>query len=451
MEDKIIDSLKKGILLSPTLAKIELKENRFRSNKAKVEIVATGLTEDNNKKTIKNFINLYNTRFTLLQSILKQRQELNSMNSIRRVKGMDEKERVSFIGMVLDKKTTKNNNIIMTLEDQTGTIKAIITKNNKEAFLVAKETSFDEVIGIMGSKGKGVVFINSIILPDVPLNKELKKAHVDDAALFIGDIHAGASAFLQKNFEHLISWLSGNTGSPEQREISCKIKYLFILGDLVEGVGIFPGQEKDLEIKDIYKQFELITHYLKKIPEHINIIICAGNHDPVRIAEPQPPIPKEFMKEMYDRPNMFFIQNPSLINIAKTEKFPGFNILIYHGYSFPYYASNIEEIRTAGGLESIDKVMVYLLKRRHLAPAHGSTRYYMGYDKDPLVIKTVPDFFVTGHIHRATIKTYRNVTLLNTSCWVSQTDYQEKRGLMPEPNKAIYVNLKTRNTKMLNF
>jgi len=63
----------------------------------------------------------------------------------------------------------------------------------------------------------------------------------------------------------------------------------------------------------------------------------------------------------------------------------------------------------------------------------------------------VPDFFVSGHIHRAAIKSYRNVTLLNCSCWMSQTDYQEKRGLAPQPSRVIYVNLKTREPKMINF
>ena len=95
--------------------------------------------------------------------------------------------------------------------------------------------------------------------------------------------------------------------------------------------------------------------------------------------------------------------------------------------------------------------MKFLLKRRHLAPTHGSTRYQLSYSKDPLIIKDVPDFFVTGHVHRASITNYRNVTLLNCSCWISQTNYQEKRGLVPQPGRAIYMNLKTRKPKIMNF
>mgnify|MGYP000026486780 CR=1 FL=1 len=60
---------------------------------------------------------------------------------------------------------------------------------------------------------------------------------------------------------------------------------------------------KHPEIKDIYEQFNLVSNYLKKIPEHINVIICAGNHDPVRIAEPQPKIPRKFLEEIINKTN----------------------------------------------------------------------------------------------------------------------------------------------------
>jgi hypothetical protein len=41
--------------------------------------------------------------------------------------------------------------------------------------------------------------------------------------------------------------------------------------------------------------------------------------------------------------------------------------------------------------------------------------------------------------------------MLNCSCWFPQSDYQEKRGLVPEPSKAMVVNLQTRDVKVINF
>ena len=256
---------------------------------------------------------------------------------------------------------------------------------------------------------------------------------------------------MEQEFSNFIDWIGGKAGNAQQKELASKVKYLFILGDLVEGIGIYPGQEKDSRITDIYEQYRKFVDYMKHVPHNISIIICPGNHDTQRVAEPQPKIPDEMLFGLTDQPNVFNVSSPSIVRIAATPAFPGFDVLLYHGFSFPYYAGNIESIRMAGGLENTDNIMAYLLKKRHLAPTHGSTQYQLGYPKDPLVIKSVPDFFVTGHIHRASINKYRNVTLLNCSCWVSQTEYKEKRGLVPEPARAIYVDLKTRDAKILNF
>lgn len=449
----IEENLEKGILLSPDYNELTLSSptQKIKQSKEKSKVIIVESHEDiNQKKNFKDFVVLYNNRYKQIQNILKNRQELQGIISIGKVNTLQENESVSCIGMILDLNKTKNNNYVLTLEDKTGSCKIIITKNN-ENFDLAKDLTPDEVIGITGTKGKGVVFANSIILPDVPLNKELKKSPEKEAVLFISDVHVGAKQFLSKSFERLIEWLNGKVGTEEQKEQVKKIKYLFLIGDLVEGIGIFPGQEKDLENKDIFEQYKIFSNYIKQIPERIKIIISPGNHDYVRIAEPQPPVPKEVLPDLYEKPNIYFVSSPSLVNIGSTEDFSGFDILLYHGFSFPYYANNIESIRFSGGLESTEKIMAYLLKKRHLAPTHGSTQMQMGFTEDPLVIKKVPDFFVSGHIHRATVNKYRNVTLLNCSCWMSQTDYQEKRGLVPEPARAIYVELDTRKTKILNF
>ena len=469
MQDYVIDFLKKGMLISPELTQKELDDpkkiklekhilNRAKinippipiKNNSNVEIISEYI-EDTSKKELKDFIKLYNQRYKTIQSMLLNRQELSGTTSIRKLYSMENNEQVSIIGIILEIKITKNNNIILTLEDKTGHIKAIVTKRNKETFELANQLTPDEIIGVHGAKGNGVMFVNSIICPDIPLTNELKKSPNNEAVAFIGDIHIGSQYFLEEIFDKFILWINGSFGSLEQKKLVKKIRYLFIVGDLVEGIGIFPGQEKELKIKDIFEQYDKFTQFIKKIPKHINIIICPGNHDAVRIAEPQPIIPKEYLVELYEQQNVFFVTSPSLVNISKTNDFPGFNILVYHGYSFPYYATNIGKLRLSGGLEKVETTMEYLLKKRHLAPTHGSTRYHIGYDNDPLIIKKIPDFFVTGHIHRASVRNYRNVTLINSSCWISQTEYQEKRGLNPEPGKVIYVNLNTRKPKIINL
>jgi ribosome-associated translation inhibitor RaiA len=98
---------------------------------------------------------------------------------------------------------------------------------------------------------------------------------------------------------------------------------------------------------------------------------------------------------------------------------------MYHGFSFDYFISNIDEIRMNGGYDRADLVMKYLLQRRHLAPTFGSTPY-IPTKEDHLLIKQVPDFFVSGHIHKCYISSYKNVTMICASCWESITDFQVK-------------------------
>ena len=124
---------------------------------------------------------------------------------------------------------------------------------------------------------------------------------------------------------------------------------------------------------------------------------------------------------------------------------------MYHGFSFPYYSENVESIRLAGGQARSDMIMHFLLKRRHLAPTHSSTLYMPDACEDSLIIDKIPDFFVTGHIHRVNISNYKNITCINASCWATQSQDQERRGIIPEPSRVVAVNLKTRDIKIMNF
>lgn len=112
--------------------------------------------------------------------------------------------------------------------------------------------------------------------------------------------------------------------------------------------------------------------------------------------------------------------------------------------------ANVDSIRNNGGYDRGDLIMKFLLKKRHLAPTHTST-LYVPQDSDDLVIKNVPDIFVTGHIHKSIAANYRNITLISGSCWQSKTSFQEKVGHNPEPSRVPIVNLKTREVKILRF
>jgi len=446
---KAYSLMQQNKLSQDSLSRLLSQRTQRWRNKPSVKI-KFNFVDEPRKRKISDFVALFRSRYDQLTRILRNRQELSGATSIGRVLQAKGRERVAIMGLVLDKTLSKNGNYMITVEDQTGIIKVIITKNKPELFEKARDIVFDEVIGVTGSTGNKVIFADQIYHPDIPLTKELKKGPEECYAVFLSDIHVGSDVFLVDEFEKFIRWIRGETGNDEQRRIAKLVKYVFIIGDLVDGIGIYPGQEEELSEKDIGKQYDLFAGYIKRIPQDIPIIICPGNHDAMRLAEPQLAIYPDIAKLLYELPNVIMVSSPAVINIGSTEKFSGFDVLMYHGFSFDYYASNVESIRNNGGYDRSDLIMKFMLQRRHLAPTHAST-LYIPQEEDLLVISEIPDFFVTGHIHKSCVANYRNVTMLSGSCFQASTAFQVKVGHHPEPGRVPVVNLQTRRVKVMRF
>jgi DNA polymerase II small subunit len=141
--------------------------------------------------------------------------------------------------------------------------------------------------------------------------------------------------------------------------------------------------------------------------------------------------------------------NPATINIHNVSKFPGFDVLLYHGYSLDHYASDVPSLRK-GGYDRADQLMEFLLRKRHLAPTHGST-LVNPMAEDFLVIDKVPDIFATAHIHKAKVGKYKHITNVCCSCFQDKTAFQEKVGHTPEPAKVPVINLQTSEVKLMKF
>ncbi len=424
----------------------EKNENRYNDVK-----IVFSYKEEPVKQDIQDFVSYYNRRYEHIERLLRNRPELSGLSSINRVLARREKENVSIIGMVREKQVTKNGNYVLVLEDSTGEIKVLATKNKPDCCETAKNVVFDEVIGVSGVCGGNIVFANKIIFPDVPLNKEIKKLDEEVYAVFLSDMHVGSNNFLPEQFNKFLEWINGNFGSEQHRNMAKKTKYVFIVGDLVDGVGIYPGQESELVINEINEQYAECGRFLSKIPEDIRIIVCAGNHDAMRISEPQLPLYEDFAAPIWALPNTVMVSNPAVVNIAANENFSGLDVLVYHGYSFDYYVANVDYIRQQGGYDRADLIMKFLMQRRHLAPSHKSTLYIADTKKDPLFIEIIPDIFATGHIHKSSVSNYRNITMICGSCWQAKTSFQEKVGHNPEPARVPVVNLQTREVKVLRF
>ena len=471
----IIDSLlEKGILVSPevledsqllkklealdpvSLEGVDMIDRDFLESKKEEQPshykVLFSYDKKPGKINVSDFVSYFNRRFEDLSGYLRQRVEFQGTMSINRLKSKKDREKVSAIGIVFEKAVSKKNSIIITLEDPTGTINVLVRPDKKELYEQAKDVVLDEVMGVEGTISGNYIFADQIFSPDIPSIKELKKSPEEEYAAFVGDTHFGSKVFLEEEFNDFIEWLNQRRGNDEQKAIASKVKYLIFVGDLVEGVGVFPNQEQDLKVVDIRDQYEMFVEYLKRVPEHITMFICPGNHDVGRLSEPQMALSElKYTECLKQLKNAVFLSNPSVFTIGIKKNFPGFDVLLYHGYSLIYYCANVESVRLKGGQKRPDLVMKLLLQKRHLAPSHKSNLYIPDTTADPMIIRHIPDFFVTGHIHRVSVGQYRNISLINASCWNSISESQEKRGLEPQPGKLPIVNLKTREVKIINF
>lgn len=422
------------------------KREDFSKNKESqnsVEILSP-FPDINKKLEVQDFVNYFRGRFSEFKPILQSHSELDNLISIGKIFG--NRHKISIIGIISNKSFTKNRNIILEVEDNTGKLKIIVNKDKKELFEKAENLALDSVIGFKGSGNEERFFAEEIVYPDSSL-PERKFSKVDESVAFIGDLHFGSKRFMEDNFLRFIDYLNGDLGDEED---SRKIKYLFLAGDLITGIGNYPDQEKDLEIFDLEEQFIGLAGILSKIRKDIKIIISPGNHDGVRLMEPQPTLDQKYAWPLYELSNVYMTQNPGHVSIGKRDDFSGFSVLTYHGFSYPYYANNIPYLIKKRAMNCPEEIMKYLLKNRHLAPSHTSTQYFP-YEKDGLLISEIPDIFVSAHTHKCGVAYYNNILIVSTSCWEEMTPYQEKFGNTPDHCKVPIFNLKTRKIKILDF
>ena len=339
--------------------KIQFKRNLEKSN---VEYDFK-IIQDTSKKSytsgeLENLISYFQSRYEKLHNILSKRPELRTTIKVADIDDMQ--DNLSMILMVREIRSSKNGHKIVEFEDDTGNISVLFSQKNEELFKKAERLVRDEVVGVIANKSndRGFAFGQDIIHPDV---LSVPEKEMDFGIVFLSDVHIGSLTFLEDAFSRFISWINCEFGTEEQRRVAEDVKYLIIGGDIVDGIGVYPNQEKELAIKDITEQYNEAAKFLGNIRSDIKIIIAPGNHDASRVAEPQPAVPEEYAKSLYELDNVEFISNPGVVSLD------GINVLIYHGRSFDDLVMAVKDFSH----ERNDILMEELLKKRHLAPIYG--------------------------------------------------------------------------------
>lgn len=392
-------------------------------------------------KNVRDLSDFFNNRYTYFRKMLSGR--LPSPSSLGTL-AKSQREKVSTIGLVSDKKTTNKGNILIELEDPTGTLKMVASK--PEVKKQAETLVMDEVVGVMGTTGEKILFLDEIMWPDIPIAKEPKTLKQDSYAIFLSDTHVGSKKFMEREFKRFLSWVKGEIGGEDQTDLVKKIKYCFVAGDIVDGIGIYPKQDEELAITNIQEQYQKAAELFSEIPQHIRIFFSPGNHDFVRIIQPQPPIDQEIASSLYDLKNATFVSNPATIKIEERDN-GGFNVLMYHGVSIDTMVTADPTLKN--GYSEPHVVMKSLLKRRHLSPPYDTGLLTSGDDK--MIIRTVPDIFHAGHVHSNGNLVYRGTTIINSGAWQAQTNFQKLCGHDPTPCILPMISLKTSELKLINF
>lgn len=395
-----------------------------------------------------DFYDLTQNKFHKLKKLMMKRPDVLSTNNIINIIRLSRKNEVSVIGMVNSLRKTKNRNFFLSLEDLTGIINVLVRKDteNRETIRLIERTVNDQMIFVNGTyapgeKGRnGLIYAENIFKIDIPYDYQPNFSPDALSIALISDTHIGSKEFEEISFKRFVDFLNGKVGNKKYRDLAGKVKYVVINGDLVDGIGVYPTQKDDLVIADIYDQFKKAAELLSEIPDYVEIIYSSGNHEPVRNAIPRPAVPQKYSEKLLNI-GVNCIGNPAMV------KTHGVNTLIFHGDSM------LDMNMSIPGLENDKPVetMKEFLKCRHLAPIYGKKTQIAPISTDWLVIDKVPDILHVGHIHINGIGQYRNVALVNSGCFQTQTDFMKSFGIIPTPGIVPFVELNSLNGYELDF
>ena len=413
-------------------------ETKYKRNltESKVNFDKFKVLQDTSNKSytsgeIGNLIEYFQNRYKKLSDILSKRPELRTWQKINEI--TENQTDLNLIVMITDIRSTKNGHYLIEVEDDTGSIPILVSKDNDDLIRAAKNLMRDEVIGVIAQKRAGqsenqLAICQNIIDPGVP---RMARKEVDFGTVFTSDIHIGSVTFLEEAFVRFTRWLNGDFGNEEQREMANNVKYMIVGGDIVDGIGVYPNQDKELAIKDITLQYDEAARLLGDIRSDIKIIITPGNHDASRVAEPQPAVPEKYAKSLYKLNNVEFLSNPSMVSLD------GLEVLIYHGRGIDDMVMGSNDFSH----ERNDLVMKEFLRKRHLAPLYGERTPLASELEDHLVIDRVPDVLHTGHVHINTYTNFNGIHCINSGTFQTQTEFQKIYNIVPTPAEVPIIDV----------
>jgi DNA polymerase II small subunit len=408
---------------------------------ANIDIIEDPSRKLSSSGTIGDYLEYFRDRFRRIEKLLRQRIDVRSAASIIDALKAPASTKIKMIGMVTEKREWRQK-IFLSIEDLHANATVLVPRNAPEKLLKkARSLLLDQVVCLSVVKTRSRLLIaEDIILPDIA-RKPRHKAPIPVHAVFTSDMHVGSIKFQKESFNRFTLWLNGKYGNQKMREVAGHVKYVLIAGDIVDGIGVYPNQIKELAVKEVYEQYKLAATFIEQIPDYIEVVIIPGNHDAPRKALPQPAISNEFLEPLQESREVHSLGNPCFLSLH------GVEALLYHGRSLDDVLSTVPGMNH----EHPEKAMTLLLQSRHLAPVYGGKTLLSPENRDFLVIDRVPDVLHSGHIHVLEYSNYRGVLVVGSGGWQEQTDYMRRLGFVPTVGKAPVVNLQTLEATVIPF
>ncbi|MGY5859761.1 MAG: metallophosphoesterase [Candidatus Thorarchaeota archaeon] len=360
------------------------------------------------------------------------------------------------LGIIRDRRISKAGNVIVDIEEyqrpqelRDGQIDTTTAPNESILCIIPSKLTglkgqnlaekanallLDEIVCISGHVDYDSRMIaDDVLFPDIPTARQIGHAKRDIYAAFISDLHCGSQEFLEDELDNFIAWLNGRDVDDADKSMAENTRYLFIAGDMVDGISVYPSQREHLAISSLYDQYALIAEKLRKLPDRVKVFCIPGNHDAARQALPKPPILRTFSEPLYNLDNVTMLGDPSQVTIE------GVSVLITHGDSL----DDLVTMLPGASYTEPAIPMKELLKKRHLAPVYGGKTELAPLQRDWMVIDTPPDVVHFGHAHHNAVDNYRGVQIINSGTFQSQTDFMRKQGVVPTPGIVTFLNLRT--------
>ena len=389
--------------------------------------------QTNTKGKMEDIVNLFYDRYQKVADMLRNQAGFKASGTIKQIQKEKRKNRTyNIVGIVLDLRRTKSGGKMVTVEDMSSTIDVFVRKDDPACATIFK----DEVLGISGRFGDDgrMFWVDRVVHPDLlPKHQNKGGEEFDPVSIaFISDLHMGSKKFLEKEWDKMVDWMNGTD------ETAQNIKWLVLSGDVIDGIGIYPGHEENICIANSFDQYEMCARKLDELPDHITPILLPGNHDAVRPAEPQPMLEPGVQQKFN---STIHVGNPARINLS------GIDVLSYHGKGIDDIVPRVEDVT----YDKPQEAMKLMLQKRHLAPMWGERNALSPEEEDQMIIQEAPDIFVTGHTHAHATEWHRGIPLVVSSTFQGETDFMQMMGYKPKMGYLSIYNVQNRQFRIAQF